>query len=346
VLPGAGELAEEPLPELEAASALQFTEASARKTAAVAAKVEIGASRELGRPHPPVMSVAMPARRGFVTGSAFAWKTLVLWVVLIVAFLAIWQFLSPEPSATQAPGPRAEYDPILSIVFVPLILLVTIFAGLLWRAKRAQRAIVRAGNLIASDPLRAHEELVGLSRSMLKQLSAKAHVMLAGLAERAGDFNASLAHADSALAQLRVPLARAVAYDILLPEVHAARALALAGLDRMSEASVELAAIEHDFPAYYLLERSRFRVLQLLAVRSGDYQSAARLSKARAPDLPISYRDDVLGEIAEVVARGGTIGRTRLSRLRCEIELDPTLAHWLDASAPELMRRFNDLRAA
>jgi len=295
-----------------------------------------------------VMSVSMPARRGFVTGAPLGWKTLVLWLFLIVAFLAIWQFLSPEPSVSRGPGqaPDSQYDVMFSIIVAPLGFFLAILAAILWRAKRAQKAIVRAGNLIASDPLRAHDELVGLSRSTLKQVSARAHVMLAGLAERAADFKTSLAQADAALAQLRVPMARAVAYDLLLPDVHAARALALAGLDRMSEASVELAAIEHDFPTFYRLERSRFRVLQLLAVRSGDYQSAARLSKARAPDLPISYRDDVLGEIAEVVARGGTIGRTRLSRLRCEIELDPTLAHWLDASAPELMRRFNDLRAA
>jgi hypothetical protein len=83
----------------------------------------------------------------------------------------------------------------------------------------------------------------------------------------------------------------------------------------------------------------------MLAVRSGDVQSAAEISRARSADLSISYRDDVLGEIAEAVVRKNTVGRTRWSRLRWEIDHDPTLAHWLDATAPRLMVRFNELRA-
>ena len=342
VLPGAGELAEEPPEALEADNS---PEAVAGR-ASVAAPPSLGQARELGRPHPPVMTVAMPARRGWTTGRAFAAKTLVLWVVLIVAFLAIWQFLSPDGPPAAAPVAESQFSIPWTFMLAPAALFAAIFGGLLWRGHSAQQTLIRAGTLIASDPSRAHDELLRLSGSSLKAVSAQAHLMLAGLAERAADYKAALAHADSALAQLREPGMRALTYDLLLPEIHAARALALGGLDRMSEASVELAAIEHDFPAYYLLERSRFRVLQLLAVRSGDYQGAAELSKARTADLPISYRDDVLGEIAEVVARGAAVGRTRLARLRSEIDLDPTLAHWLDASAPQLMVRFSDLRAA
>jgi hypothetical protein len=337
VLPGAGSLAEDLRDTDELVSPALVT-----RTAEAAG----GAPTRVRPATAPFMSVAMPANgnSGFAPG--LPGKPLLLWVTLIVAFLAIWQFLSPdtEPPA-QVYAPEESFT--VWVIALPLVLLFSsILGALLWRGQRAQRALLRAAVLVASDAPAAHDLLVRLTRSSLKMIAVQAHQSLAGLAERAGDFGAALAHADAALLQLRAPGARAMAYDLLLPDIHAMRALALAGLDRMSEASVELAAIEHDFPAFYLLERSKVRVLQLLAARAGDYGSAAKIAAGRSPDLPISYRDDVLGELAEVVARGTAVERTRLNRLRHEIEVDPVLAHWLDIAAPALVTRFDDLRAA
>jgi hypothetical protein len=341
VLPGAGDLAEDlrDADELAAADPVE-------RVVEVAEPVADRVPTRVQKPSAPSMSVAMPARGGSAFGAGLLWKTLALWVVLIVTFLAVWQFFAPEPLPPAEQFQPEEDFPIWAIAAPTVLLFAAIIGGVLWRGQRAQRALLRAFGLIASDPPAAHDLLVRLTRSTLKLVSAQAHLSLAGLGERAADFDVALAHAEAALRQLQAPGMRAVAYDLLLPDVHAMRALAFAGLDRMTEASVELAAIEHDFPAFYLLERSKVRVLQLLAARAGDYRSAARIAADRSPDLPISYRDDVLGELAEVVARGTAVERTRLNRLRHEIDGDTVLAHWLDVAAPKLMARFDDLRAA
>ena len=337
VLPGAASLAEDLRDAEEHATPAPVTRA---------AEAESAAPTRVRPAAVPLMSVAMPASGNPGFASGLPGKPLLLWVVLIVAFLAIWQFLSPDtepPAQVYEPQERVS---LWAIVLPPVLLFSSILGALLWRGQRAQRAVIRAAVLIATDPPAAHDLLVRLSRSSLKMIAVQAHLSLAGLGERAGDFGAALAHADAALRQLRTSGARAMAYDLLLPDIHAMRALALAGLDRMSEASVELATIEHDFPAFYLLERSKVRVLQLLAARAGDFRSAAQIAASRSPDLPISYRDDMLGELAEVVARGTAVERMRLNRLRHEIEADPVLARWLEIAAPALMTHFDDLRAA
>lgn len=328
VLPGASDLAQDPLDDVEqSASAAPGEPTRSAGLAAIAAA------------QPPLLHIAPPAPR------RAKWKILAPWLVLIVAFLAIWQFLSGDP---QAPEPAPEpARPALNwaIMVGPLVFTVAVFIMFFVRGKRAQAELLRATRLMATSPEAAGESFARVTRSNLKQIAAQAHLMLASLAERAADFPAVLAHADAALAQLRSLGMRALSYDMLLPDIHALRALAFAGLDRASDAASELARVEREFPTYYMLERARVRVEQLLAVRAGDFQTAARVATQRSPDLPISYRDDVLGEIATLVSRG-TVGRTRLSRLQHELECDPLLSHWLDVTAPDLMAQFGRLKAA
>jgi hypothetical protein len=324
VLPGASELAQEP-----AAPTVVLGDTGASE-----------APRPQRAPAPPALHVAMPAKRKRLSG-----QVLVLWLLLIVAFLAIWQFLTPSavrPSETAPQPPRS----LSSIFFIPVLGGAVIFALMLGRGRRVQQDLLRASWLMATSPADAQVGFVRLTRSGFKQVAAQAHLMLAMLAERAADFAAALAHVDAALVLLREPGMRAASYDLQLPEMRAMRALALAALDRRQEAADELARVEREFPAFYMLERARVRIEQLLAVRASDFASVARTATERPADLPISYRDDVLGEIATLVTSGAPIGRLRLSRLQYELESDPLLAHWLDVTAPDLMARFSRLQAA
>jgi hypothetical protein len=198
--------------------------------------------------------------------------------------------------------------------------------------------------LMARDPQEAERELTRLTSFRVKLIAAQAHLLLASLAERAAQFDVTLAHADAAAARVISTGQRTAAYDLLLPDIHAMRALALAALDRPGEARQELGLVEQRFPAFYMLERTRVRVRQVLAARASDYAAVARIAGARSPDLPISYRDDVLGEIAEVVERPSAAGRERIVRLRHEIDCDPVLGYWLEATAPGLVRRLGELR--
>ncbi len=329
VFPGAGDLAEDTIPE-----GPPGTPASPRERARV---------RSPGTDVSALPAVSPPARPSWPLGSGFP-RLLVLWVVLIVAFLAIWQFMgTPDRAEPVASAPAGEFG---WLVPTAVLFYAVLLGGVIWRMKRAQRAFLKAAALIPRDARAAHDELVRWTRSGLKQLAAQAHLMLAGLAERAADYQVALAHADAGLRSLRRYAAKAAAYDAVLPGLRAMRALAFAGLDQRSKAEAELMAIERGFPSFFFLERSRVRVQLLLAVRAGDYQAAARIAADRSPDLPISYRDDVLGEIAQAVAPGQPVARTRLNRLRHEIEVDPVLARWLDVTAPGLMDRFDALRAA
>jgi hypothetical protein len=104
--------------------------------------------------------------------------------------------------------------------------------------------------------------------------------------------------------------------------------------------------IEEQFPAFFYLERTRVRTRLLLLIREGDLVSASRLSAERPPDLPISYREEMLGEIAEMAERTGALTREKLDRLRYEIDSDPVLHDWLDVVAPDLMQRFSEIRPA
>jgi hypothetical protein len=266
-------------------------------------------------------------------------------LVLIAAFLGVWQFLSPNGARPPETAPTPAAGTAWAL-FLPIGFAVVILGVMLVRGQRVQRDLLRATWRMATSPEAAQAAFLRLTRSGFKQIAAQAHLMLAMLAERAADFAATLAHADAALAQLREPGVRAAAYDLQLPEIRAMRALALAALDRRQEAADELARVQREFPAFYMLERARVRTEQLLAVRDSDFASVARLARARAADLPISYRDDVLGEIATLATSGAAVGRLRLSRLQHELECDPLLAHWLDVTAPDLMARFSRLQPA
>jgi hypothetical protein len=261
----------------------------------------------------------------------------------VVVFLGIWQLLSPDTPQT-AQMPVRTMPPAVAVVlaFIPAVIFFGVFTALIWRARTSLRSMIRASVLMGRDPKRAQALLERLARSSTHLTASEAHLGLAWLAEREASFDVALAHADVALD--RAKKKRASAYDLLLPQIHATRAFALAALDRRKAARSELALIEKQFPAFFYLERTRVRVRLLLMVRKGDFSSASQLSADRPPDLPISYREEMLGDIAEMVERTGALTREKLDRLRYEIDSDPVLGDWLDVVAPDLMHRFSEMR--
>jgi hypothetical protein len=274
-----------------------------------------------------------------------ATSPLALWLVLIAMFLGIWQFLSPDtPPTEQMPARRMSPGVAIALASAPVLFFIGIAVGLVWRARTSQRSMIRGSVLMGRDPKAAQALFERLARSPTHLIASEAHLALAWLAEREASFDVALAHADTALE--RAKKKRAGAYDLLLPQIHATRAFALAALDRKEEARRELALLEKGFPAFFYLERTRVRVELLLLIKNGDIRNAAKLSGARPPDLPISYREEILGEIAEMVERTSAVSREKLDRLRYEIDSDPVLSDWLDVVTPDLMGRFSEIRPA
>jgi hypothetical protein len=56
-------------------------------------------------PEPEPLTPAKPPQKSGI-------KTLALWVVLILMFLAIWQFLAPDPNSAHPPAPPCEPGPM------------------------------------------------------------------------------------------------------------------------------------------------------------------------------------------------------------------------------------------
>src|SRR5207248_940791 len=94
----------------------------------------------------------------------------------------------------------------------------------------------------------------------------------------------------------KAPPARAISVHPL--EFTSLRAFVLAALGREEEAQAELARIpEARLPAAYY----RVRLLRLL--HRGAFAEAARLVEQRPADLPISARDEALGDLVQAAAR-------------------------------------------
>lgn len=268
-----------------------------------------------------------PARRGFVL------PALVIWVLLIVTFLVAWQFLQPSGRAIRG---DARAAPALSGT-----MLASMFAGafaafmtvLVWIQRRGLRRLLaasRAGAL--GNEREARDVLTVLRRSRFPLISAQADLELANLEIRGANFEAALDVCEAGIRALSSRASRRVAYDALLPRLHAARAYLLAGLDRPSEAEKEIARLERDYPAFYNLANAVHRARLMLAIRRRDFAAAAELEAARGPELGVGYREEMLGELAQVLAHGAP--REHVRRLHSEIREMPELNAWLERMAP------------
>jgi hypothetical protein len=268
-----------------------------------------------------------------------------LWVVLIVMFLAIWQFLSPSKGTpTEAPPPEVPPDAIaitpLTLILtalalgVPLVLFLRIYRSVA-HARRGAQAMRRAMRLLGEgDTPGAQTVMDQVVRTAPDSVAASALLQLALVAERRCDLKAALAHCDAGLERIsRFAQVRAANSDILVPELIAQRAFVLAALDRDQQAMAELATLAREHPTFAFTSRSVLRVRLVRALRRMDLTEAVGLARERTPELPLSRRDEMLADLV-IALSGGRVLEGEIERLGVELAEDAELAAWVDFMAP------------
>jgi len=256
-------------------------------------------------------------------------RALVLWVVLMVALVAIWNFFAiPGDPGRPAPPHELDFGFGFFVMFV-------VFAGLLWfvigRNRRKQLVLEEASRALLSGELDRAETLARtLREDQNRFFSATSSLVLAGIFERRGDVPAALAECERGIAQLG-GIARASASDVLLPQLVATRAHLFGALGREAESEGELARLARDFPAFPYAAGWVLRTRLLRAVRRGDLVEARALAKARG--------DVAVGAYVELVADMALVEESedrdeRMAAIREDLALMPELERWLRAVLP------------
>ncbi|WP_437971030.1 hypothetical protein WMF04_17850 [Sorangium sp. So ce260] len=279
-----------------------------------------------------------------------AGRGLLVWVVLVVAFLAIWQFSSagraPEAPWVERSPPEPLVDS-LGLVWLYPLAFVAMFIGSvlvnLARARKASERFVAAQVALArGEEQRGKDELAALAGSRAPVTAAQAHLSLAELSERQGELTAALAACEAGLARLDTHVARAMAADILLPGLLAERAFLFAAMDRSADARAEMALLAERYASYPYLEKARLRVALALRAREGDIAGAARLTEREA-DVPLNARDELLADVCRAAASPGAAGAGEVERLREELRVDAASRRWLAAIAPTALAAFEKI---
>jgi hypothetical protein len=127
-------------------------------------------------------------------------RVLLLWVVLVVCFLGIWQFLAPPRTGLPpAPGADPATVPFVAIaaVFVALV------AGLTIVNRRSSRKLTEAMCLLGlPDLTHATRTFAAMAKSRLPVVAGQAHLQLAGLSARGAAFADALTHCEKGLARV------------------------------------------------------------------------------------------------------------------------------------------------
>ncbi|WP_437329893.1 hypothetical protein [Sorangium sp. So ce381] len=279
-------------------------------------------------------------------------RMLLLWVVLVMVFLGVWQLLNSDQAPPVAPAVErlpAEpiFGPLAIVLAFPIFFIVMLVGGVLVNAVRtrklSQRFVAAKVAIAKGEPQRGKAELEALTRTKAPAAAAQAYLALAELSDRQGELLAALAACEAGLARLNTEAARAMAADILLPALLAERAFVFAAMGRSADARAEMALLAERYASYPFLERARLRVALALRAREGDIAGAARLTE-RDADLPLNARDELLADVCRAAANPGAAGAGEVERLREELRLDAASRRWLSAIAPAALAAFERLR--
>ncbi|MDC0681334.1 hypothetical protein [Sorangium atrum] len=279
-------------------------------------------------------------------------RMLLLWVVLVMVFLGVWQLLNSNQAPPVAPTVErlpAEpiFGPLAIVLAFPIFFIVMLVGGVLVNAVRtrklSQRFVAARVAIAKGEPQRGKAELEALTRTKAPAAAAQAYLALAELSDRQGELLAALAACEAGLARLNTEAARAMAADILLPALLAERAFVFAAMGRSADARAEMALLAERYASYPFLERARLRVALALRAREGDIAGAARLTE-RDADLPLNARDELLADVCRAAANPGAAGAGEVERLREELRLDAASRRWLSAIAPAALAAFERLR--
>jgi hypothetical protein len=221
----------------------------------------------------------------------------------------------------------------LSLVIVALVVLGNRSA----RARADAETLFQAFRLLGQGHLpEARSLAANVSGSKQPHLVAQAELLLAQGALEDLAPALALEHADRGLAKLSGPALRELVADTVLAELVAARAFALAALDRHEAAHDAL----RELPSNAFALRQRFSVELVVAVRSGDDDRARELATAAPPGLgPL---DDLVVDLVRAVASRGAIGLAEMLRLRRDASRAGE-RRYLRAFVPTLLEAFEHL---
>ena len=310
------------------ASAYRTTERPEDPPRATAPLVDL--TKELAQsPYAVMPAEATRARMGS-TGQLR--KTLILWVALIIVFLAIWQFLSVDNRASAPLGETQDRGLEASMWPIGLVVFVVVFAALTFVNRRSARRFAAAMRLLTNDDVDAAERAFAkIARSQLPLLAAAAEHQLARIAARRARFGEALACCERGIARVGK---NAFASLLLTPQLHAQRALCLAALGRQSEATAALRMLSTEHPGFPLMASAQLVVRMVQATRAGDLAEAHAIAARRTVDLAIDLELETLADALE--AAGAPLpAPEEVARLDAELKEDPALRSWMRAVWPE-----------
>jgi hypothetical protein len=261
--------------------------------------------------------------------------TLGIWVVLVLAFAVLW-------GAMPVMSFRSSWL-IPVIVIAVVVALVGWIARGLRRQLRHTKRINAALRVLGAGALPSDD--LALDGATARHRAHAAHV-LAEAALRSGDPKRALEQCDlafEALAEasngtLPAPTVREDGsppnWD-LTRVLSAQRAFALAALGRVDDAWAEVA-----WAKGYPNGLTVLRVSLLAHLRAKDWAGAAEVVDARDPTVVLPVRDEVLAEMVRFLGRPASRTTAAAMVIRAELRRDRTLAPWMDAMAPKVLRAF------
>lgn len=276
--------------------------------------------------------------------------TLALWVVLILMFAGIWTVLPASDPVAIDTAAEPEPEPAAGGPFgaLGLVIAALVFVGVgLWirrlrRSGEAQTAKLQEAEveLVRGDvDGRARDLFERLANEKAKLTAAHGELGLAKLAHRDARFDAVLTHCDRGIELVTSDEGGYVsAVDLLLPNLAATRAAALAALRRFDEAHRETAAIAAQFPTYPMISQARVAVDLVEAAIRGDAPRALAAAERVSSSMPLCPEHATLAGLARAVA--ADVGADEREDLREELRQDPRCQAWVEAVAPGLFAQF------
>jgi hypothetical protein len=274
--------------------------------------------------------------------SSRSWKlTLVLWGVLLVLVVTIWQLLdpvghgrSPEVNSDTSGGAFSSMFPLLVGVGV---MLAGWFVFKLRQARRLTVELSKAMETRLRERLdEARDAFTKLTQSKALMVAPQAYRELATIATMTGDFRGAQKYAEAGIASATTsPMALALARPVLLPMLHAELAVAFAAENRVARAEEELEKIRVGFPGYPYLAKDTFRTRLLAAVSAQRLDEAAEMARSRPVDLPLSIDEELLCDLLRVRA-GDRLPEGERERIEADVRDDLRAAAFLDRVAPAL----------
>jgi hypothetical protein len=279
--------------------------------------VEDGAALATHAPQaskPAPIPVAKSARSGK--------KVLLLWGLLTVLFLAIYQFAS----LPGGPGPELNLGLIAGFFLIAIgaILFVSVR-----QARRGVRVMEEAQRALISGDLDRAQALANTYRTARNQiLAAQAATIVAGVLERRGDFAGALVEINRGLGLL-AGFMRMSTSDVLYPQMLGTRAYLFGALGHDSESDADLARLAREFPAFPYAAGLVARTLLLRAMRSGDLETAQKIARARS-DVSLGAYGEILADLA--LAIGAEDERERMAAVREDMSALPHFDQWRTAA--------------